>query len=129
MDINYQYQCFQLLLQMLMSESFKQVYSQLRSFWSSCTNLERSTASGVPECSFCKMKFNTVGGLNKHFGKMHNLVRSCKCETCGKYFKHQNALKFHEKQVHLKLTRATCQICGKVLYNKYELAKHINKHS
>lgn len=81
-----------------------------------------------PKCEICSKEFKSYKGMKQHFGKKHNIKnKETICEICSKMFVNIHALNLHTKQVHEQSTRVTCPNCSRIFYNKYSLARHMEK--
>ena len=75
-------------------------------------------------CSYCKMKFDSLRGLNVHHEKKHPPVQ---CDVCNWMFTTPNSL-IHHSYTHLEQS-FNCEHCEKSFPFKSQLDSHTTVHT
>ena len=113
--------------------------------WDLKKHQERHKGDKVFDCESCDKKFITKYELKFHYNRIHNTIRSSKCDVCNKTFKHHSYLKNHLKihsrglnkhatytdeiKMPLKIsTRYQCETCYKTFPHKSTMKAHMKSH-
>ena len=76
------------------------------------------------KCYICKITFNSLAEVRRHFEQLHKEFKPFKCDICDTTFTRANKVEKHKKVFHEEMKPVKCDICDKIFKRPAEMKRH-----